>query len=64
MQVRLLFQKEIRGSSSKSELVVASLEGNANIFSSIPDPKIKIVEDVGTGVVEVRLVKALVDSPN
>ena len=40
-----------------SESVVASLEGNTDIFSLIYDPKIRIVEDIGTDVVEVCLVK-------
>jgi len=39
-----------------SKSVVISLEGNVNVFSSICVLKNRIVEDVGTGVVEVRLV--------
>ena len=33
-----------------------------HIFLLVYDSKIEIVEDVGTGVVDVRLVKTLVDS--
>ena len=35
-----------------------------NTLSPICDMKIEIVEDVGTGAVELRLVKTLVGSPN
>ena len=51
-------RREICKSSSEivSKSVVVSLEGNADVFSLVCDPKIRIVEDVGSGVIEVRLV--------
>jgi len=45
-----------------SESVVALLEDNADIFSSVCDMKIGTIEDVGTGALEVHLVKTLDDS--
>jgi len=47
-----------------TKLIIASLEGKANIFSTVCDPKIGIAEDVDISAVEVYLVKTLVDSPN
>jgi len=46
------------------ELVVVSLESNVDIFSPVCVSDIRIPEDVGTGLIEVHLVKTLIDSPN
>ena len=39
------------------------LDGNADVFSPVCDPKIEMLEDVGIIAVEVCLVKTLADSP-
>ena len=41
-----------------------SLEGNVDVFSLVCISKIGIAEDAGTGIVEVRHVNILVNSPN
>ena len=39
-----------------SKSVIPSLEGNADLFSPVCDPKIITVENVGTSATKVRLV--------
>jgi len=59
VQVYLLLRRATGRSSSEtvSELVEASLEGGAYIFSPICDSKIKTTEDVGTNAIEICIVK-------
>ena len=40
------------------------LEGSADVFLLVCDLKIKTLEDVGTSIVEVHLMKTLVDFTN
>ena len=58
VQVRLLLQKAIGKSLEiMSESIMLSLEGNVNMFSPICVSEIEIIENVGTCIIEVRLVK-------
>jgi len=59
-----LMKDNRKTSETLSESVVVSLEGNVNVFSPVCFLKIRIVEDVATGAVDVCLVRTLVDSPN
>ena len=61
-----ILTKGNRKTSSETllEFVVASLEGNVNVFSLVCILKIGKTEEAGTGVVEVRLMNTLVDSSN
>ena len=61
-----ILTKGNRKTSSETllEFVVASLEGNINVFSLVWVLKIGITEEAGIGVVEVRLMNTMVDSSN